>query len=352
MLIDNNLITGRPKELFSKPFYTRLPRITTFSYKTLPTFLNIDMLQLFGIMPKTIDLINNTQKGFTIQPTEKEIEYYKKKGTTFQLVHVVANIHSFKKEDDETAVAFPYSICLIPGQKRGMPQTCSIDLLSKLDLEKIGAEKFVYTDLSPFKPVEQGFYTGLWLIADPGREQFTDTIGFVLETYFLPTDIEVSDALVSGPMDLDQAVEEKFKKVRIKKYFTPFQDVKPRKVWGCDSPIELFLVQALAEKDLFPQLQTVIFNDGAVYDNFYQMMHDNIFRKGTDIITEVDIYFPDQRLAVFCDSAKHHRGTKNKDKDSLIDQHLTGFGIRSLRLKGKDIIENLGECVRKVEDLL
>jgi hypothetical protein len=353
MLMDNELISGRPKELFNKNYYTKLPRATTFSYQTLPKFLNFDMLQLFGIMPKTIDLINNTQPGFFIQPTELEIDYYRNKNTRFQLINVVANIHTFKNkdEDEELAVAYPYSICLIPGQKRGVPDTCPIDLLAKLDIEKV-TEKHVYTDMSPFKPVEQGFYSGMWMLANPELKVFTDTIGFVLESYFLPIDIELSEALISGPLDLNETVEEKYKKVRVKKYFTPFIDVRPRKVWGCDSPIELFLVQGLAENGLLPLIQTVVFNDGSIYDNFYQMLHNNTFRKGTEIITEADIYFPNERLAIFCDSNKHHRGKKNKEKDSRIDEQLNHFGIRTLRLKGKEIIENLSKCVDNVVRLL
>ena len=34
---------------------------------------------------------------------------------------------------------------------------------------------------------------------------------------------------------------EKFLKYRIKRYFKTFSNQKPRKIWGADSPIELFL---------------------------------------------------------------------------------------------------------------
>jgi len=64
---------------------------------------------------------------------------------------------------------------------------------------------------------------------------------------------------MAGPQDLHQFIIEKFNKYRIKRYYKPFTDVKPRKIWGCDSPIELFLIQALAKNILYPVIQTSIF---------------------------------------------------------------------------------------------
>lgn len=346
MLIDNNLIKNRPKELYNKEFYTEIPKMPTrFDYESLPSFLNVDLLQLFGIAPKTMDLIKNSQKGFFINPSEKEVEYYRKKGTKFQIINVVANVHTFKKEN-ETAVAYPYSISLIAGPKRGKPDQCSIDFLDKINLEEIDFSSNVYTDYSPFTDVKEGFYAPLGMFST--NETHTDTIGFILETFFLPTDIDLKDALINGPQDYDPLILEKYNKYRKKRYFKPFNDIKPRRIWGCDSPIELFLIQGLAEKNIFPTIQTLIFNNGEVHDNFFDMIEKNVFIKGDELITDADLYFPEKKLAIFCDSTKYHRGNKAKEKDQKITEKLSDLGIRSIRLQGKEIVKDLNKCVDQI----
>jgi hypothetical protein len=349
MPLDNQLITNRPKQLLGIEYYTELPKLPIeFNYASLPELLNIDLTTLIGIMPQTTDLVRNTQFEFYTQPSQKEVEYYRKRNTKFQLINVVANIHTFKKINDDMVCAYPYSISLVVGQKRGIPDQCSIELLSKLNLEKISQRHQIYTDFSPFKPVEIGFYGNSAFSAKLVQRHYTDTIGFVLESYFLPTDIDLNDVTMLIPNDFDQSIIDKFNKYRIKRYYTPFTNLKPRKIWGCDSPIELFLIQALASKKLFPVIQTLVFKNGHIYDNFFEMIKNKIFIKGDELITEVDLYFPKNRLAIFCDSTQFHRGRKNENKDSSIDKALADIGIDTLRLTGKDIINNLDKCVEKI----
>jgi Protein of unknown function (DUF559) len=346
MILDNKLIQNRPKELLQKEFYTEIPKMPIrFDYSSLPSFLNIDLFQLFGIAPKTMDLIENTQRGFNINPSKKEVEYYKKKGTKFQAINLVANIHTFKKEEDE-AVAYPYSISLIAGPKRGRPDECSIDFLDRIDLDKIDFSSNCYTDYSPYTEVKEGFYAPLGMFSS--SKSYTDTIGFILETFFLPTDIDLNEALINSPQDLDNEIRDKYNKYRIKRYFKPFADIKPRRIWGCDSPIELFLIQGLAEKNLFPTIQTLIFDNGEIHDNFYHMIENKVFIKGDNLITDVDFYFANEKLAVFCDSTKYHRGTKAKEKDKRISEKLSELGIKSLRLQGKEIVKDLNSSINKI----
>lgn len=353
MMPDNKLITNRPPQLLDIEYYTELPKLPVkVDYSFIPSLLNIDLLTLFGIMPKTLDLVKNTQFGFHIQPSKKEIEYYKKRKTKFQLINVVANIHTFKKSNSEFVSAYPYSISLIAGQKRGVPDLCDIDFLSIIDIEKIFQRTPIYTDFSPFKPVDTGFYTNIDFLAGWTLKHYTDTIGFVIESYFLPIDIDLDEIPMLAPQNLDPQIIEKYDKYRIKRYYKAFTDVKPRKIWGCDSPIELFLIQALAKKNLFPIIQTLIFKNGYIYDNFFEMIENNIFIKGDELITEVDLYFPETKLAIFCDSTQFHRGRKNKDKDSIIDLELNRLGIKSLRLNGKEIVENLSGCVEIIIEKL
>lgn len=354
MILDNELINNRPKELYDIEFYTCMPQAPVeFNYKSLPSYLNMDLYTLTGIMPKTKDLIEKTQQaGFFPQPTEKEIAYYRARNCRFQAINVVANIHSFRKLDDNLYSAYPYSISLIAGPKRNRPDECSIELLNSLDLEEISNRRQVYTDFSPFKPVDRGFFADSSFIFGTAAEQYTDTIGFVLETYFLPTNTDITNLPMPGPQNLDPLMREKFRKYRSKIYFKPFDDIKPRRIWGCDSPIELFLVQGLAKRGLFPIIQTMVFKDGSVFANFFDMIKSGAFIKGDELITEVDLYFPEKKLAIFCDSQKFHRGSKNKNKDKLVDIQLADLGIRTLRLPGKQIVGNLNNAVQIVFDNL
>lgn len=350
-MIDNELINNRPKELLKIQYYTKLPENGfRIKYDSLPSYLNMDLFTLCGILPKSLDLIEEIKQfGFNLQPSEKEVEYYRKKNTKFQIINVVANIHTFKKDEKNDVFAYPYSISLVPGPKRGIPDLCTIDFLNALDIEEFSQNQGMFTDFSPFKPIQTGFFTLGGLFLNPDVERNTDTIGFVLESFFLPidTNIEIDRIPMPGPQ-IDKLVNEKYNKYRIKRYFKPFTNLIPRKIWGCDSPIELFLIQALAKKDLFPIIQTLIFKNGHVYDNFYEMVKNKIFIKGDELITEADLYFPKNKLAIFCDSKQFHRGKKNQNKDELIDAELSKIGISTLRFSGKEIIDDINSCVNKV----
>lgn len=350
-MVDNKLIKDRPKELYKIEFYTKLPdQGFHFGYGSLPGYLNMDLLTFQGIQPKPISFIEEiNQHGFEIQPTKSEVEYYQKKNTQFQIINVVVNVHTFKRQADDSIIAYPYAISLIAGQKRGKPQTCSIDLLNALNLQDIANLEAMYTDLSPFKPAYEGFYSMYNMFAGAEFEYHTDTIGFVVDSYFLPLDInfETEEIPMAGPT-LEPKINEKFRKYRIKRYYKPFTDINPRRIWGCDSPIELFLIQALAQKDYFPKIQTLIFKNGSVFENFYHMIENKVFIKGDELITEVDLYFPEKKLAVFCDSRQHHRGKKNAFKDNNIDVQLKELGIKTLRLTGKEIVEEIDNSVAKI----
>ena len=351
-MIDNELINNRPKELLEIPYYTKLPENGfRINYDSLPSYLNMDLYTLCGIQPKTLDLIENVKQfGFNLQPSQKEVEYYRKRNTKFQIINVVVNIHTFKRDNNNNVFAYPYSISFVPGPKRGIPEERGIDFIDSFNIEEFSQkQQGIFTDFSPFKPIQTGFFTLGGLFLAPDVECHTDTVGFVLESFFLPIDIdmEIERIPMPGPY-LDQLINEKYNKYRLKRYYKPFTNLIPRKIWGCDSPIELFLIQALASKNLFPVIQTLIFKNGHVYDNFYDMIKNKIFIKGNEIITEADLYFPKSKLAIFCDSSQFHRGKKNKNKDELIDIELSKIGINTLRFSGKEIVENINSCVDKV----
>ena len=126
---------------------------------------------------------------------------------------------------------------------------------------------------------------------------------------------------------------ERCTKHRKKLFQKPFQKVEARRVWGAETAIELFLIQALAKEKLFPQSQILLMEDGTTSPSFFHFWRDPKVRDTAEIVTSVDLYFPKERGAVFCDGSNHSR-KKNKDRDAKIDAKLEGFVS----------IPNIGSC--------
>lgn len=341
------MIANRPKILFDLLGYSKLPECPfAIDYSNLPSLLKFDMLTLFGIQPIVKPLLE-IQPCSTANPTEKEIEYYKSINAKFQIIHVVANLHSFIMKDD-IAYGQPYSISIAPGLKRDRPDIAGIETLAQFDLGMISEERSIYTDFNPFKGVFDGFWGKADLLLRPSQETFLDTIGFVSETYFLNVNHNTEDILIPGPTIPNEKLNKKYWKLRTTKYYKPFSNKEPRKVWGADSPIELFLIQGLAKHNLYPVIQTSIYKDGSIYPNFYDVIRHNGKVDGTDLITDADLYFPEKKIAIFCDSRKHHRSIKAKTKDSRIVEELKKLDIKSIRIDGKMIVDNLELAVENV----
>ena len=86
-------------------------------------------------------------------------------------------------------------------------------------------------------------------------------------------------------------LERKYRKHRSRLLFTPFRRVEARRIWGAKSPIELFLIQELARRGQFPQLQILIMEGGAAFPSWYHLWKDLEFRHAPGLITEADLYF-------------------------------------------------------------
>lgn len=54
----------------------------------------------------------------------------------------------------------------------------------------------------------------------------------------------------------------------------------------------------------------------------------------------------------FCDSKEHHSSKEATDKDCSIDKSLAEIGIFSIRIFGKDIVEDPIACATRVKDRL
>ena len=74
----------------------------------------------------------------------------------------------------------------------------------------------------------------------------------MVDQFFLATEIPESDEVLT--MDSRMPTEQmkiRYEKHRKKLFFTPFKKVEARRVWGAETPIELFVIQALANEKLF-----------------------------------------------------------------------------------------------------
>lgn len=341
------MIDNRPKILFNSVGYNKLPDCPfTIDYSNLPSLLKFDMLTLFGIQPVIMPILE-IRPGLVANPTQEEIEYYNSINASFQIIHIVVNLHSFIMKDG-IAYGQPYAINIVPGPKRGNPDLANIELLSKLDLGMISEQQTLYTDFNAFKGVYGGFWGKAEILIRPNQEIFLDTIGFVSETYFLNIKHNQEEILMPGVEIPNEKLNKRYRKLRVNKYYKPFENINPRKVWGADSPIELFLIQGLAQYNIYPIIQTSVYKDGSIYPNFYDVVDKNANIDETDLITDVDLFFPDKKVAIFCDSTKHHRSKKAKNKDFRIVDELEKLNIKSIRISGKTIVDNLELAVEKV----
>jgi very-short-patch-repair endonuclease len=68
-------------------------------------------------------------------------------------------------------------------------------------------------------------------------------------------------------------------------------------------------------------------------------------------VTEADLYFPEQRVAVFCDGTHHARG-KQKAKDAAINAKLEAKRIKAVRILSAEIKLDLPKAVSRVEEAI
>lgn len=341
-------IGNRPEALKDIAYYKSLPeKPMGFDFDNLPELLRLNLMALEGIKPLTICVNHLAPEGFSANPNQGEIDFYRKNHTIFQMVHVVANVFDIQDCGDHL-LSKPYAINLIPAVKRGAPETVTIDFLEKFDLEKELIPDMVYADLNPFSG--QAFFGGPYsiVVGDRGQNWHTDTIGFILGTYFLKNNFEMENAMVPFLVG-ENDVQEKYAKYLKKRLYKWYTNTTPRKLWGVDSPIELFLLHAFSKERLYPDIQTVVLDDGRMYPSFFHIYGTGEKIGGIGTTTEIDFYFPDKKVAVFCDSLQHHRGNKNQRKDMAIDEKLYNLGIKSVRISSREIFNDVCAAVEKVK---
>lgn len=211
----------------------------------------------------------------------------------------------------------------------------------------------MYFGFNPFSQSYQMYgNSNLFLSNYETHNMPTDMLGFIINIYALATEWDFKDVLVPPMPDCNKFLAMKYKKYRTRRYYKKFNNIKSKKVWGCDSPIELFLLQAMSKEKLSPLIQASIFEDGSVYPGLHEILNDNQMEDELEQITDADFYFPDSKLAIFCDSNSFHRTKKAKEKDIKIDKKLKDLGIHRLRIMGTDIINEPFKCVKRIQEYL
>ncbi len=347
------MIVNRPKNLQEIQHYKTLANLP-FSpdFSVLPKILNFDITVLDGLKPITSDIAKLCPSGIPLQPSQEVINYYRKQQIKFQMIFVIANCYDFRCVDGIIR-GKPYSISLMPASKRGKLQEQDIDFFKNFSLEKILEEEWVYINFDPFQGKWDFFGSfSTFFNAQNKIDVYPDSIGFVIGVYFLANKYNKRDILLPDIVTADARTRRKYCNYRIKRYYSLFKNLKPRKLWGADSPIELFLIQALANEKFFPKIQTSIFKDGSIYANFYDMIRAYDVKEEHHLVTSADLYFEQEKLAIFCDSKQYHSSDQAQEKDEKIEAKLGSLGITSLRIQGTDIVHDLPKCVQRIKQML
>jgi len=342
-------ILNRPSELYQLRHYGELPEVDVEIgiAPSIGQLLALDLFTLDGVQPiEKRHALANDGLLYT-NPSSQSIELFREENIQFQIVFVVVNCYRFE-ETDGGLIGKPYNVSLQPASKRGLVETVSVDWLARADLKLLGEANRIYKGFNPFAGAYGMFMMGF---SDYSHIE-SDMIGFVHGMYVLAVPFKHEEVLspAFGPLTDHSQVRRDYQKYRKKRYFEPFRKVKPRRVWGCDSPIELFLLQALGELGMEPEVQTIICDDGFTTPHLFGLWENQKSRRRVNVITEADFFFPEQRLAVFCDSRAHHSSPEAKQKDAAIDDALREIGIRSLRVFGPDIANSPFASARKVAE--
>lgn len=343
------MLKDRPQQLFQISHYQGFPT-TPLGVNTdwLPDLLKFNIqFELQGVRPITTAVSDCYPGGITINPTPEAIEYYRAKKTRFQMISVVINCATFELMADGSHLGTPFSISLLPATKRGIVDERGIEAITMFNLENLPESNVMYAGFDPFD--------GSWeIIADYGllvqnRKAFSDGIGFIVGQYFLAIDADLQELVLPSPFSSNPALFARYHRFRAKKYYTPFTNKLARQVWGCESPIELYLFQAMLQRGLRPVPQVIILRDGSIYPSYHHMYEENILPPhGNEIASTPDFYFPEERVAVYCDSAIYHRSNKARLKDEQVTDRVSALGIKPVRLWGPDIVKNLDKAVEAV----
>lgn len=344
------MIKDRPAHLLSNPSYSIRPPLPYWvDMSPVPDLVARSISDLAGVQPVTKAMLNAAGGKLGTKPSEGEVAQFRSAGTEFQLIWIIANLVPKDGKGDGYGTT-PFALSLKPAEKRGQIQTVTIDLIEKFHSNYDAGNPPLFSQFDPFEGSCGLFGMGTPCLAE-GKAHL-DELGLVIGYYFLATSHDETDVftpLIGLP---EGDAWRRYAKHRSKLLFTPFKNLRPRRIWGADSPIELFLIQELARRGYHPQLQMLIMENGGTYPSFYDLWDDIDFRWSHAAVTEADLYFPDQRVAVFCDGGRYHRSGKKQKKDAAISERLRGFGISPVRINGRTIVNDLAAAADAVEEEL
>lgn len=336
------MIRDRPATLEGRAEYHALPtKPFVLSWAWVPEVVNASLMPLGGIQPITGKIAELAGGMMHDDPSEAEVDYFRSINAKFQPIVLVMSLATLSGPEDALH-GIPYAISAIPMSKRGVVTTVNIDSIkANRGGDAFAAADWCYSGFDPFAGEWSIFSTASTILDMRGGKGYVDELGAVIGIYYLHTEFEREDVLEVDRFLPDEKSRKRFLRNRIKTLYQPFKRVEARRIWGAQTPIELFLYQELLFRGLRPQLQHLVFPDGRTYPSLYDSYSDVETRHELQLLTEIDIFFPDERLAVFCDGSHHTRG-KQVERDAKIDGKLDELGITSVRVSGKSIVENLG----------
>lgn len=327
------------------------PRPFDAAWEDIPEIVRVSLEPLSGIQPITKQMADRAGGVLHTKPSDGEIELFRQQGTTFQMIKLVMTM-AYWEEVDGAIRGTPSSIYAVPSIKRDKVQTVGIDTVAHISDTLEG--RVIEDVIAGFDPFS-GKYDATILNGDYvhwAREKVDLTdIGFVLKRYFLTESFDREDLLEFDNF-IPESSRKNYRKNRVKKLFTPFKQWKSRQIWGLESDIERFMLQELRSRGLRPELQWIIYKTGECFPSMWDVYRDVEFRHGAGMLTSADLFFPKERIAVFCDGLKHHKKEKDQRKDELINAALEEMGIVPIRVTGREIREDLKSAGDKVEEAL
>lgn len=331
------------------PHYQGLPPAPyRLAMEAVPELIKLSLLILRDVEPLANDALDYVDEYVEDKPTPAELQYYQNKYSKFQIVFVVVS-SIFSKRKEGVSELLPYAISLVPASKRGEVENITAQSMSNLCGNPMFETGVAYMGLDPFSG-QWSFFSHTGLIAEMGAKQaFTDEMGLVYDQFFLRTDCDPKQILQTVTVDLAERRLKQYLKHRSKLLYTPFEALSARQIWGVDNALELFVYQEFHRQGCPRTIpQALIYTDGTWHPALYHAWGTFGDDEDVDLISEVDFFFPDQKIAVFCDGATHSRA-KIKARDKRIDAALAELGIISLRLTSKRILTDVEEAVACVK---
>ena len=345
------MIVNRPASLLADLDYGVLPKLPfAVDWSSIPELIRVATLDLGGIQPVTKAMADAAGGTLLDMPSEAEIELFRKRGTNFQLISIVLSCVRAGDVDGVLQIK-PFAMTLIPASKRQEVTQQPIDIIAQFDVGKWLATEPMYAGYDPFSGA-WSLYGNLPGFLDGQAKGYLDEIGIVVDQFFLATELAEDDEILTFDLRMPtEQMKARYERHRRKLFYTPFKQVEARRVWGAETPIELFVIQALAKENLFPECQMLIMDDGAAFPSLYHLWQDVEFRHSDGLLTEADLFFPKERVAIFCDGG-HHARAKQKAKDAAINSKLEALGIRAVRIPGDHIRQDLPNAVVRIKEAL